>query len=134
MSVLDDVLGNPGVYRWDGADDSSLWTEALDRDDVRLVAIGPAADRNGLLNSFAESLRFPDWFGRNYDALADLLRDDGYVDRTVVLWRGWALLAEADPEAFAVFLDILRDRAEHPGFGALLHGDGPALDLPTLDA
>jgi hypothetical protein len=133
VSVLDDVLDRPGVYRWDGDDDSTLWTEAFERDDVRLVAVGPAAGKEEMLASFAEALRFPEWFGRNYDALADLLHDTAYVHGTVVLWRGWALLAQADPDAFAAFLDLLSERAAQPGFGVLLHGAGPPVDLPFLE-
>ena len=86
-----------------------------------------------MLASFAEALRFPEWFGRNYDALADLLHDTAYVHGTVVLWRGWALLAQADPDAFAAFLDLLSERAAQPGFGVLLHGAGPPVDLPFLE-
>lgn len=131
--MLDAVLAAPGVYRWDGADDATLWAEAVDRDDVRLVAVGPAGSKAALLTAIAESLRFPEWFGHNFDALVDLLGDEDYVpSHTVMLWRGWAALAEADPDAFAVFLDVLRERAEQPGFSVLLQGDGPALDLPQL--
>lgn len=133
MSVLDAVLARPGIYRWDGADDAALWTEAVERDDVRLVAVGPAGSKAALLASIAESVRFPDWFGHNYDALVDLLGDEAYVSaHTVMLWRGWAELAEADPDAFAVFLDVLGERAERPGFSVLLHGPGPAVDLPRI--
>ena len=89
-------------------------------------------DKEAFLDGIAEGLRFPEHFGRNFDALVDCLRD---VDEpTVVLWDGWGPLAREDEQAFKVALDVLIERAaERPPFGVLLRGDGPAVDIPSLD-
>ncbi|WP_341647529.1 barstar family protein [Thauera humireducens] len=39
------------------------------------VELADCTDKAGLLRRFAEAFRFPDWFGHNWDALADCLTD-----------------------------------------------------------
>ena len=80
----------------------------------------PARDR--------EALDFPDWYGRNFDALADCLADVDDGDGTVLLWDGWGTLARDEPRAFSVALSVLGTRvnADRGGpFAVLLRGDGP---------
>lgn len=78
--------------------------------DLRGCGSAPAA-----MLEIAETLRFPDWFGENLDALADCLNDlswlpsEGYV---MVLehtseWR------EQAPDTFATVLEILNETAQH---------------------
>lgn len=49
------------------------------------VNLAKAGDKEHLLKAIAKSLKFPEWFGHNFDALADCLADmawqpaDGYV-------------------------------------------------------
>ena len=49
------------------------------------VNLTKAGDKEHLLKAIAKSLKFPEWFGHNFDALADCLADmawqpaDGYV-------------------------------------------------------
>lgn len=75
------------------------------------VDLRDCRDRHDALERIATALQFPDWFGGNWDALADCLDDlswlpaAGYVlllDHAVD-WRG------KDPEGFAVLLDIAND-------------------------
>jgi len=70
-------------------------------------------DKAAALEAFAQALRFPDWFGDNWDALADSLGDlswwpaDGYLlllDHADA-WR------DADKEEFEILLDILNEAA-----------------------
>lgn len=66
--------------------------------------------KDAILDRFAESLAFPDWFGHNWDALADALMDLATWQPAaghVLLVHGTAHL-EADPgSGFAVALEIL---------------------------
>lgn len=79
---------------------------------------GECDDKDAILDRFAESLAFPDWFGRNWDALADAIMDlptwqpaAGHV----LLLRGTAEL-EADPgSGFAVALEILDEALRTQG-------------------
>jgi methylmalonyl-CoA/ethylmalonyl-CoA epimerase len=69
-----------------------------------------------LLTAIGEGLRYPDWWGRNWDALAELLTfpeaestdgAGGPAVPDVIAWHDPALLAEADPAAWEAALGIL---------------------------
>jgi hypothetical protein len=60
--------------------------------------------RAAFLAEAARVLDFPAYFGHNWDALADCLRDLGAVD--VVVAHAEQLLADEPPAQFAVLLDI----------------------------
>ncbi len=79
---------------------------------VRLPA---ARDKNGFLNAIAKALRFPDYFGHNwdafYDCLLDLKHDDGAG--TLLVLRDASGFARAAPEEFAAAVDTLMDAADY---------------------
>ena len=80
----------------------------------------------------AAGLGFPDHYGANLDALWDCLTDLG--EPTVLLWDGWGPLARADEPTFTKIVDVLGKRAATgPPFATLLRGDGPEVDVPSLD-
>jgi hypothetical protein len=70
------------------------------------------ADKAGLMDRCARDLRLPDWFGRNWDALADVLSDpglwsgDGGDEETVVVVRHWDRYAEARPDEWATAREV----------------------------
>lgn len=76
----------------------------------RVVHVVPAgADKAESLRLFAEVLRFPAWFGHNYDALADSL-GDWAADQPgawSLIWDRTALLAAAHPDVAETIADIL---------------------------
>ena len=77
-----------------------------------LVESEGAADKAAVMESFAEGLDLPDWFGRNLDALVDSLSDVGVDDApTVLLWDRPDAFEAGDPEQYAQVLDILAERA-----------------------
>lgn len=139
MSGLAAVLAGrhlPGVHRWESA---------LDVADVR-AAVEHAGWRFGyadtialdsstpVLRTIGEALDdIPDHFsGRSLDAFNDVLRD--LTGPTVLLWDGWGGLARAEPQRFAVIVEILRDRGEDdPPVEVLLRGPGPDDVVPLLD-
>ncbi|MEU3857292.1 barstar family protein [Streptomyces sp. NPDC028722] len=75
-------------------------------------------DKAGLMDRVARALNLPDWFGRNWDALADSLADDsgwpqGAAARgLLVVVRGWRPYAEADPDAWRTALDVFAEAAD----------------------
>ena len=130
--------------------DVLLWHAAYDVEDVQHAVEHAgwgfghvdgwtvADTKAGFLAAAGRALAFPDWYGQNFDALADCLRDVGAGTHGVVLlWDGWGSLARADERAFRVTLSVLRSRAYAVGevpFAALLRGDGPDVPgLPSLD-
>jgi len=143
MSGLAAILAGhtpPGTYRWHGA------FEAVDvRRTVELAgwAFGhvdgwvAGATKAEFLATVGQELDFPDYYGQNFDALADCLHDVGGRDGVLLLWDGWSTLAHADERAFDIALSVLAGRAHADRgvpFAVLLRGDGPALpDVPDLD-
>jgi RNAse (barnase) inhibitor barstar len=71
------------------------------------------ADADAAMREIAETLRFPEWFGGNLDALADCLADlswlpaEGYV---LVLEHSGDWRAH-DPDTMGAVLEILNDTA-----------------------
>ncbi|MET0133984.1 MAG: barstar family protein [Kibdelosporangium sp.] len=59
-----------------------------------------------MLDALADVLGFPDYFGRNYDALNDLV-NDAQLGRHTLVWQYPQVLQEADPDAYEQFVDIL---------------------------
>ncbi|MFG2729603.1 barstar family protein [Streptomyces canus] len=74
------------------------------------------ADKAGLMDRCVRDLRLPDWFGRNWDALADVLSDPGLwseggsedaaEDETVVVVRNWDRYAGARPDEWATAREV----------------------------
>lgn len=77
------------------------------------VSVVPAGSTKAeSIDLFAEVLDFPDWFGRNLDALADCLHDyaeepheDGRTRHLV--WDGVAQLRRDHPEGYADITSVL---------------------------
>ncbi len=138
IAALLDGQHRAGVYRWHGS-----MRQESDTDQVRQAAEHAGwslamldgwthPDKSGLLAEVAVALSFPSWFGNNFDALADCLRD--VAEPTVLLWDGWGPLASEDDRAFRTALDVFTERAGlPPPFAVLLRGAGPKVDVPSLD-
>ncbi|MGW0819382.1 barstar family protein [Streptomyces viridiviolaceus] len=75
-------------------------------------------DKAGLMDRCARALGLPEWFGRNWDALADSLSDDtlwppGAVERgLLVVVRGWRAYAEARPEEWQVAEEVFAEATD----------------------
>lgn len=128
---LRSVLADPslsGVYvvEADGAADFLAAALALDFVAVSIDLAG-STEKAQALARIAAALEFPDWFGGNWDALADCLAD--------LSWRpaaGYLLLFEhaqqwrdAEPEAFDTTLGIIEEAsrgwaAQHTPFWGLV--------------
>ncbi|MEU0946049.1 barstar family protein [Streptomyces canus] len=74
-------------------------------------------DKAGLMDRCARDLRLPDWFGRNWDALADVLSDPGLwagggvEEETVVVVRHWDGYAETRPDEWATAREVFAHAA-----------------------
>ncbi|SNX57010.1 barstar (barnase inhibitor) [Streptomyces sp. TLI_55] len=72
-------------------------------------------DKAGLMDRCARDLRLPDYFGRNWDALADVLSDPGVWPAEaveagiVVVVRHWEGYAQARPEEWAVAREVFSE-------------------------
>jgi hypothetical protein len=127
-----------GVYR---VTDAAVLRSAAREAGLALleVPLEGSADKQAMLQRFAASLEFPDWFGRNWDALEDCLTDlswyeaDGYV----LLLHGADALAERRSDDYGVLVDVLGACAQYwrgrgVPFFAVCADPGRALVLPAL--
>jgi hypothetical protein len=110
MSKLLERLRDPvrsGVYRVAKSDaiDEALRGSPLD---------GAGIDLKGgdALRAIARALRFPEWFGGNWDSLEDCLGDLSWRPDGghVLVFRDWQAVAGDD---FGVLVDVLRSSAEY---------------------
>ncbi|MFC4122837.1 barstar family protein [Nonomuraea zeae] len=82
--------------------------------------------RTGFFEEVARALRLPDYFGRNWDALTDSLRDTGPV--ALVVEHAEELLVAEPPAQFAAMLAVFAGAAGD-GLTLALHTD-PAHEEP----
>ncbi|MDT0502368.1 MULTISPECIES: barstar family protein [unclassified Halomonas] len=119
--VLARYLSDPahaGVYRLDAArietpvvSVSEKRGDAVAGGDWRRLPAAQYWSREALLDGLAASLAFPDHFGRNWDAAWDCLTElDWSEERALVVL---VPAAPADEAAMAVFVELMRDAAEH---------------------
>ncbi len=109
------------------AEEAGWTTLRLDLDGVR----GKAE----LMRRCGDALRVPEWFGGNWDALADALRDLSWLPDSagrlvaVTSWRGFA---GARPREWEVLVEVLEEAVDFwresdggPGLTVLLAESGP---------
>lgn len=80
--------------------------------DVRVVRAG--TDKRSVLAGFASALGLPSWFGHNWDALVDALRELEAKDarRIELVWDHSHELRETAPDTYALVVDILEQVAD----------------------
>ncbi len=131
MSGLAEVLSGravPGAYRWESNRHVEEVRHTVEHAGWRFGHLEGARieTRPELHDAVAEALALPDWYGRNLDALADILDDvDG---RQLMLWDTWSVLARAEPDFFTQVVELLGGAVV-----LLLRGDGPEVDVALLD-
>jgi RNAse (barnase) inhibitor barstar len=98
-----------------------------------------ATDKPAFMAACAQAFDLPSWFGANWDGLDECLRalDLEEPAGLLVVWQGWAGLADGDPDAFDTALEVLRDACvawhdDEVPCAVLLTGDGPDTDLSDL--
>ncbi len=82
------------------------------REDGAVVRVVPAgSDKDESLERFGQALRFPDWYGHNYDALFDCLLTWAHeaAGPVHVVWDGTAPLRAEHPDVFDVVVRLLGD-------------------------
>jgi len=68
-------------------------------------------DKASALDAIAGALSFPDYFGKNLDALYDCLTDLSWLPagEHVLIWSGSSVLKDRDPKAYLAVRSVLSD-------------------------
>jgi hypothetical protein len=111
MSKLLERLKDPsrsGVYRTSRADPLEDAVRGSRLNFAR-VALAGARTKEELLDRIAQALSFPDWFGRNWDALEDCLTDLSWceADGHVFMFEG-----AVPGDDLGVLIDVLASSAQ----------------------
>ena len=110
--------------------DARAFAHSAQAEAARVAHVDGAATKVDLLDAVGMGLEFPTWWGRNWDALEELLTGDRGSD--VVIWRDPARLAAADPSAWTTAIAILersiaaRRAAGYQPLIAILTGEQPS--------
>ncbi|HET6296696.1 MAG TPA: barstar family protein [Kribbella sp.] len=132
LRALLDAGLRPGVYRWRSdltADQVRRSVTAAGWNYVLLDTTG-VHDKTGFLDVCATAFDLPRWFGRNWDALVDSMRDRSTGEPEVVLWEGWRELLDHDHDTVDVALQIFTEDAKESGQLRVILRE--AADVPDL--
>ena len=118
MEDLASLLADPakaGVYHLD-KDARALAKAAADAGLAAFrIDIGHAHDKEDFLDDLSEAMKFPEWFGGNWDALADCLRDLSWLEGKgyVVILEKSKHFCAAHRHEFDEAIDVLKEAAAH---------------------
>lgn len=136
--------GAGGVYRLSGTVRASRLAALAQRQRLKLftVDLSGSPSKRGAMSALSRDLDFPDYFGNNWDALADCLNDFGWAPAQGYLLRlsGAHALARSAPRDFAMLLEILQEAAQRwgeqgvPFYVLLDDAESAGGGLPVVDA
>jgi RNAse (barnase) inhibitor barstar len=125
----------PGVYAIDDVQRASVIRENVVPPNLHVAVVDGqiAVDRAGIFDELARTMRFPDYFGRNWDAVYDCLTDPSLlpVGGSIIFLDGCDRLAREHPDQWQTAVKVLRDACAFsqptrtPLF-VLLHGESAA--------
>jgi hypothetical protein len=127
----------PGVYQWHAAFGPEDVRHTVEKAGARFAYVDgwTHQEKAELVEALAEALGCPDSADGAFDDAfsACLQAIDG--DHLVLLWDGWGPLARTDRGAFDSAAKRLAHRAsDGPSpMTVLLRGEGPEIDVPSLD-
>ncbi|WP_028803672.1 barstar family protein [Streptomyces sp. 142MFCol3.1] len=83
---------------------------------VTVLDLTGITDKAGFMARCVRALDLPDWFGRNWDALADVLGDPDWGPASpgrLLVVTGWRRYAKARPDEWEVAQQVLESAAGH---------------------
>jgi len=119
LAVVDDA----GVHPWTGATDVLKAAAAHAHLKFAVADLGKARDRATLFAELDRTLKLPEHFGHNFDALADVFEDSDWLGKTgrVIVLTHAAGYRKEHPNDWATLEELLDEAAEfwkerHMGF------------------
>jgi RNAse (barnase) inhibitor barstar len=142
LSAMLHDTGRAGVYGLSLP--TSMLAAAARHEGFRYIEMDLAevSDKQGLLDTLARRLEFPEWFGDNWDALEDCLMDLSWLDAPgyVIVLRDCDELIEQNPDDFIVAIEVFDGAAAfwhetgHPFWVFVGCADPGEFELPLLSA
>ena len=93
------------------------------------IDLARLASKTGLFGSAARALRFPKWFGKNWDALNDCLTDLSWIPANgwVIIFENAKSFAERKPQLFENAVEVFQAASDYwrragKPFWVLFHG------------
>lgn len=118
---------SPGLFEWHGAPSTDVAGEGRAAGwVVRELDTRYVQDAEQLYEQMMTGWELPEWFGRNLDALWDVLGDLA-ASPLLVVWDGCAELSAVDPQLAQNLLELLRDASTQAQALAVVVRDAPAL-------
>jgi hypothetical protein len=106
----------PGLYRLDMSRRSAALCIAVERHGWRCFLIDGAAvyDKQTFLDEAARAMRFPPYFGRNWDAFEECITDLSWAEAPgyVLIYDHASILVAQHPEAWNVAYAIMADAVQ----------------------
>ena len=90
-------------------------------------------DKQSFIDALKEKLNFPEYFGNNWDAVVDMLRDLSWMPASgyVLLITGLERLQAENEEEYRIALDVLHDGAQF--WAVRKHDKPPFIILIVVD-
>lgn len=116
-----DGTHRPGLYQWPpAADPAAVGAARAAAEHARwhpaALDLATVTDKAGLLEHCARAFDFPDWAGRNWDALADCLTDLSWwppAAGRLIIAGHWPAFRAADPAAATTAEEIFRQATDY---------------------
>ncbi|HEU4322766.1 MAG TPA: barstar family protein [Roseiflexaceae bacterium] len=119
MNKIDALVAGeipPGLYRFSSRARPDTLTEELAERGWRCFWLdgGTIDDKASFLRACADAMQFPDYFGRNWDALEECLNDLSWVpaDGYVLVYDQVARFVSAEPDEWSIAADIMSGAAD----------------------
>ncbi len=108
------AVDEAGVVAWTGATEPLAAAASHAHLQFATVNLGHAKDRTAVFAELDRALKLPDHFGRNWDALADVLEDRQWLGKhgRVVVVAGATAYRRDHPNDWATLEEILAEACE----------------------
>ena len=132
----------PGVYTIDAERRAPLIAGNVVPSNLHLAVVdgNVAANRDGFFDELSRTMRFPDYFGRNWDAVFDCLTDPSWLPAagSVIVLDECHRFASEHPDQWRIALKVFTEacafwrRTRIPMFVLLYGADDDAPGVPVL--
>ena len=108
------VVDAAGVQPWSGPVEPLTTAAAHAHLRLDTVKIGHAKDRTALFAELDRALKLPEHFGRNWDALADVMEDRDWLGKRgrVIVFTGTTTYRRDHPNDWSTLEEILAEACE----------------------